>query len=71
LIWKAISVYVLVAIMKKDLKIDASLYTSLQILSVNVFDRIPLFQVFTNSDYKNDLNDKCNQPTLMDLLLGR
>ena len=30
----------------------------------------PIIQVFTNLDYKNDLNDKRNQPTLMDLLMG-
>jgi len=39
-------------------------------VSVNVFDLNPLFQMLMNLDYKNDLNDKHNQPTLMDLLLG-
>lgn len=41
-IWVAITVYVLVAIIKKKLKIDASLYTILQIFSVTTFDQIPI-----------------------------
>ncbi len=69
-IWIAISVYVLVAIMKKDLKINASLYTILQILSVNVFDQIPLFQMLTNLEYKNKSRLNHKQPTLLDYLLG-
>lgn len=46
-IWIAISVYVLVAIIKKRLKIDMSLYTILQILSVTAFEKLPIFQVLT------------------------
>jgi hypothetical protein len=45
-VWIAISVYVLVAIIKKELKIDQSLYTILQILSVTLFERKPILQVF-------------------------
>ena len=41
-IWIAVSVYVLVAIIKKRLHIDATLYTILQILSVTIFERNPL-----------------------------
>ena len=51
-IWIAVSVYVLVAIIKKKLHIEASLYTILQILSVTLFERLPLLQVLTGSDYK-------------------
>jgi len=51
-IWIAISVYVLVAIIKKRLKIDASLYTILQILSPTVFERMPLNQLLTDSAYE-------------------
>lgn len=69
-IWIAISVYVLVTIMKKDLKIETSLYTILQILSVNIFDRIPLSQVLTDLGYKNDSSGKHKHLTLFDLLLG-
>ena len=55
-IWIAVSVYVLVAIIKKRLNIEASLYTILQILSLTVFERIPLNQVLTDADYNsNDL----------------
>jgi IS4 transposase len=41
-IWIAISTYVLVAIMKKRLKIDLSLYTILQILSITLFEKMPI-----------------------------
>jgi hypothetical protein len=70
-IWIAISVYVLVAIMKKDLKIEASLYTILQILSVNIFERVNLFQVLNNVDYKIDQLENHNQLSLLDLTLGQ
>ena len=45
-IWIAISVYVLVAIVKKRLNLDASLHTLLQILSVTLFEKMPLQQAF-------------------------
>ena len=51
-IWIAISVYVPVAIVKKQLKIEASLYTILQILSVSLFEKISIYQALTLSDYK-------------------
>lgn len=47
-IWTAISVYVLVAILKKQLGLDLSLYTILQILNLTLFEKIPISQVFTN-----------------------
>ena len=50
-IWIAVSVYVLVAIIKKRLHIDATLYTILQILSVTIFERSPLLQVLTKTNY--------------------
>ena len=43
-IWIAVSVYVLVAIVKKRLDLDASLYTLLQILSVTLFEKMPIHQ---------------------------
>ena len=49
----AISIYVLVAIVKKELKLDQSLYTILQILSVTLFEKEPILQVLTNNDYTN------------------
>jgi len=50
-IWIAMSVYVLVAIIKKRLNLDASLYTLLQILSVTLFEKMPLQQAFPASEY--------------------
>ena len=47
-IWIAISVYVLVAIVKKELKIERSLSEILQILSVNPFEKTPVLQLLTN-----------------------
>ena len=49
-IWIAVSVYVLVAIVKKRLALDTSLYTLLQILSVTLFEKMPLQQAFPGSD---------------------
>ena len=60
-IWIAISTYVLVAILKKQLKLDASLYTILQILSVNLFHKEPLAQVLTDSGYITESSDFDNQ----------
>ena len=50
-IWIAISVYVLVAIVKKELKLDQSLYTILQILSVTLFEKMPILQVLSKNNY--------------------
>ncbi len=55
-IWIAISVYVLVAIVKKQLKIDLSLYTILQIFSITLFEKMPILQALTEIDYKNKIN---------------
>ena len=52
-IWIAVSVYVLVAIVKKRLDLDASLYTLLQILSVTLFEKMPIHQALAG-----DENDK-------------
>jgi len=56
-IWIAISVYVLVAIMKKHLQIDLSLYTILQILSITLFEKVPILQVLTADTYKNKITN--------------
>jgi hypothetical protein len=68
-IWIAISVYVLVAIIKKRLHLEQNLYTILQILSVTLFEKVPLNQLFTNYDYIKipDIKDSlCNQLNLFD-----
>jgi hypothetical protein len=54
-IWIAISVYVLVAIIKKQLKLDLSLYTILQIFSITLFEKMPILQTLTETDYKNKI----------------
>jgi len=51
-IWIAVSVYVLVAIVKKRLDLEASLYTLLQILSVTTFEKMPLKQTLTLADHR-------------------
>jgi IS4 transposase len=48
-IWIAVAVYVLVAIVKKRLRLEASLYTSMQVLSVTIFEKMPL-QTALSSD---------------------
>ncbi len=65
-IWIAVSVYVLVAIIKKRLRLEASLYTILQILSVTIFERTPLLQVLTDSDYNMQGCESLNQLNLFD-----
>lgn len=59
-VWIAISVYVLVAIIKKRLGLKPSLYTILQILSVTIFDKTPILQALTETklDDQNAQNDK-------------
>ena len=69
-IWIAISVYVLVAIVKKKLNLKASLYTLLQILSVTLFEKMSLQQALTASQYKTEYNDAGNQLDLFDFLTG-
>ena len=53
-IWIAVSVYVLVAIIKKRLNIPASLYTMLQVLSLTVFEKLPLDQLLAQTLYNED-----------------
>jgi len=60
-IWIAISVYVLVAILKKRLGLEQSLYTILQILSVTLLEKIPILQAFHEADYKNEQVGSGNQ----------
>ena len=57
-VWIAISVYVLVAIIRKRLNLDWSLYTILQILSIAVFEKEPIIQILTNSAH----HDLCPEP---------
>jgi hypothetical protein len=63
-IWIAISVYLIVAIIKKRLNIQKSLYTILQVLSVSLFERTSMFQLLTFYDYTNDMDNNLNQLNL-------
>lgn len=62
----AVSVYSLVAIIKKRLKITASLYTILQILRVIVFERMPLNPILADSDDKDATQESTTQLNLFD-----
>lgn len=63
-IWCAVSTYVLIAIVKKELQINASLYTLLQILSVSVFEKTELSSAFQGDALTSDLLDSANQLNL-------
>jgi hypothetical protein len=64
-IWIAISIYVLVAIVKKKLKVKASLYTMLQILSVSLFEKTPLFRLLSQIKPEEKKADSSNQLKLL------
>jgi len=66
-IWIAVSVYVLVAIVRKRLALDKSLYQILQILSVTVFEKEPILQVLEASNSESELLVDTNQLSLFDL----
>jgi len=65
-IWIAVSVYVLVAIVRKRLGLEASLYQILQILSVTLFEKTPILRALRASDSCPDLPDPGNQLILFD-----
>ena len=65
-IWIAVSVYVLVAVVRKRLSLEASLYQIQQILSVTLFEKTPILRALQMSDYENDLVDSSNQLILFD-----
>jgi len=65
-IWIAVSVYVLVAIVRKRLGLEVSLYQILQILSVTLFEKMPILQALQSPDSRNDLLDQGNQLILFD-----
>ena len=66
-IWVAVSVHVLVAIVRKRLGLDASLYQILQILSLSLFEKMPILQALQPSDSHSDFIDSGNQLILFDL----
>ena len=66
-IWIAVSIYVLVAIVRKRLGLEASLYQILQILSLSLFEKMPILQALQPSDSELDLPDPGNQLILYSL----
>ena len=66
-IWIAISIYVLVSIVKKQLKLKASLYTILQILSVTLFEKSPILRALTENESMNQNTQNDNQLVLFNL----
>lgn len=66
-IWIAISIYVLIAIIKKRLNLQNSLYTILQILSITILEKTPIMQILTETDYKEPIDEQCKQLLLFNL----
>jgi len=66
-VWIAVSIYVLIAIIKKQSKIEKSLYTILQILSITVFEKLDILQVLTNIDCNPQTDNNNNQLLLFNL----
>ncbi len=69
-IWVAISVYVLVAIIKKRLNLKANLYTILQVLSLALFEKTPLDQLLTDIGHMESVGGDDNQLNLFDNFPG-
>jgi hypothetical protein len=65
-IWIAVSVYVLVAIVRKRLKLEASLYTMLQVISVTAFEKIEIQTAFTGQPDRSEISPPDNQLNLFD-----
>ena len=66
-IWIAVSVYVLISIIKKRLDLELSFYTILQIFSVTAFEQLPIIQILTAFDLENKMVDSCKQLLLFKL----
>lgn len=66
-IWIAVSVYVLIAIIKKELRLQHSLAEILQILSIALFEQVPLQQILTEISMKNENSQNCKQLSLFNL----
>ena len=66
-VWIAVSIYVLVALVKKELRLERSLYEILQILSVALFEKTPIFEALTGENYPNGNTSRRNQLSLFDL----
>ena len=67
LIWIAVCSYLLVAIVKKKLKLEHSLYTLLQIFSLTLFEKMPIWELFTKDNYNITYPTEIKQLKLFDL----
>jgi hypothetical protein len=65
-IWIAVSVYVLLAIIKKKLNLETTLYTILQVASVSLFEKIPLKEAFSDTDNRENVKEPCIQLNLFE-----
>ena len=65
-IWIALSIYLLIAIIRKRLYIELPLYTILQVLSVSLFEKTPILQAFQDMDYITQNSDIHKQLMLFD-----
>jgi hypothetical protein len=65
-VWCAVATYVLIAIVKKELQLDASLYTCLQILSVSVFEKTEVSCALQADVFQTDMPGTANQLNLFD-----
>jgi hypothetical protein len=66
-IWIAVSVYVLVTIIKKRLGLEQSLYTILQVLSLTLFEKTPISCMFARAEEQTEISDDSNQLQLFDI----
>lgn len=66
-IWIAVSIYVLLAIIKKKLKIEHSLYTFLQVVSISIFEKMPINSMLSENNYSNFTHCSVNQLCLFNL----
>ena len=65
-LWNAVAVYVLVAIVKKRLNLSTDLYTILQILSLTLFEKIPLIHLLAKTEYNPNNQHLLNQLNLFE-----
>ena len=65
-IWIAVTVYVLVAVLRKRLGVSADLYTILQVLSLTLFEKMPIFKLFSDTDYNLSNLENSNQLILFE-----
>ena len=70
-VWIALSVYLLVAILKKRLRLPTSLYTMLQIFSLTLFEKTPMLQALSQTPPPTTMSDLNNQPDLPGFLTGQ